>query len=132
MIKATHTKEEKKMNPIKTIYCLRLALGVTAGVTCAAVSKILETTIGLDGTSTILYSITLTLLIYLLSFRILKAKFQNKVETPSKITMTGIGIYFLAWVTFYILFYTIILAATHTIPETPPPVTEIADVIFIP
>jgi hypothetical protein len=120
------------VNAIKTIYWLRLALGVTAGIICAAVSKILQTTITIDGTSTILYSIILTLLIYMLSLRILKAKFQNKVETPSKITMTGIGIYFFAWITFYILFYTIILAATNSIPETLPPVTDaITDVIFI-
>ena len=109
------------MIPIKTIYWLRVALGVTSGALCAAVSRVLETTIGLDGTSALLYSITLALLVYLLSFRLLKAKFQNKVATPSKITMTGIGIYFLAWISVYILCYTIILAATNSIPDPPLP-----------
>ena len=109
------------MIPIKTIYWLRVALGVTSGALCAAVSRVLETTIGLDGTSALLYSITLALLVYLLSFRLLKAKFQNKVATPSKITMTGIGIYFLAWISVYILCYTIILAATNSIPAPPLP-----------
>jgi hypothetical protein len=108
------------MNAIKTIYWLRVALGITSGAICAAVSRLLETKIGLDGTSTILYSITLTLLIYIVSLRLLKAKFQNKVETPSKITMTGIGIYFIASLAFYILFYTLILVATNSIPEPMP------------
>ena len=111
---------KREMNTIKTIYCIRIALGITSGAICAAASRILETTIGIDGTPAILYSITLTLLIYLLSLRLLQAKYRNSVETPSKITMTGIGIYFLAWLTFYILCYTIILAATNSIPEPPP------------
>jgi hypothetical protein len=109
------------MSTVKIIYWLRVALGITSGAICAAVSRLLETKIGIDGTSAILYSITLSLLIYLLTLRILKAKFQNKVETPSKITMTGIGIYFIAWLAFYILFYTLILAATNSIPALPEP-----------
>jgi len=117
------------MNPIKTIYCLRVALGIIAGAICAVASRLIETAIGMEGTSAILYSVTLALLIYLLSFRLLKAKYQNKVETPSKITMTGIGIYFIAWLTFYILFYTIILAATNAIPD-PTPVIPPTDVIL--
>ena len=112
-------KKGKKMNAIKTIYWLRVALGITAGIICAVVSKLLGSTIGIDGTSTILYSVTLVLLIYILSLRLLKTKFQNKVETPSKITMTGIGMYFISWLTFYILAYTIILAVTNTIPDPP-------------
>jgi len=119
---------KKKMNPIKTIYWLRVALGITAGAICAGASKLIETKIGLDGTSVILYSITIALLIYLLSFRLLKTKFQNQVETPSKITMTGIGIYFIAWITFYILFYTIILYVTNTIPEPLPVATPTPEI----
>jgi uncharacterized membrane protein len=103
---------KKKMNPIKTIYWLRVALGITAGAICAALSNFVESRNIMQGTPIILYSITLTLLVYLLSLRLIKTKFQNKVETPSKITMTGIGMYFFAWLTFYILFYTIITAAT--------------------
>ncbi|MDR2700708.1 MAG: hypothetical protein LBC12_07955 [Nitrososphaerota archaeon] len=106
------------MNTITTIYWLRMALGITAGAICAALSRLIESSMGIDGITVILYSIVLTLLIYMLSLRLLKAKFQNKVETPSKITMTGIGMYFFAWLTFYILFYTIILAATGSIPTT--------------
>jgi hypothetical protein len=66
----------------------------------------------MEGTSVLLYSISLTLVIYLISLQVFKKKFQNQIETPSKITMTGIGIYFLAWLSFYILFYTVITANT--------------------
>jgi hypothetical protein len=117
MIKFTYRiTEKRKVNTITTIYWLRVALGVTAGAICATVSRLLETKAGIEGTSIVLWSIALALLIYLFSFRLLKAKFQDKVESPSKITMTGIGIYFITWLTCYILFYTLILAATGAIP----------------
>ncbi len=96
------------MKPLTLIYWLRMALGVVAGALSAIMSYYLIST-GLEGTSILLYSISLTLLIYLISFRIIKMKFQNQVEKQSKITMTGIGMYFFAWLAFYVLFYTIIL-----------------------
>ena len=99
------------MKPLTIIYWLRMTLGIIAGALSALMSYFLLNT-GLEGTSILLYSITLTLLVYLISFRILKMKFQNKVEKQSKITMTGIGMYFFAWLAFYVLFYTIILTAT--------------------
>jgi hypothetical protein len=95
------------MKPLTTIYWLRMALGIITGAICAVLSKFLMTT-GLEGTSILLYSVSLTLLIYLISFRILKSKYQSQVEKPSKITMTGIGMYFFAWLAFFVLFYTII------------------------
>jgi len=116
------------MKPITTIYWLRTALGITAGAICAALSKFMVSA-NVDGTSVLLYSISLALLIYLITFRLLKMKFQNKVETPSKITMTGIGMYFFAWIAFYVLCYTIIIAATGGIPEPsviPEPTAEIS------
>ena len=95
------------MKPITIIYWLRMAMGMAAGVICAVLSNFLIVHDMIDGTSALLYSITLSLAIYVITLQLLKKKFQNQVETPSKITMTGIGIYFLAWLAFYILFYTI-------------------------
>jgi hypothetical protein len=115
------------MNTITTIYWLRAALGITSGAICAAVSILIETKIGIEGTATLMYSIALALLIYLLSIRLLKAKYLSKVEKPSKITMTGIGMYFIAWIAFYTLFYTILLAATNSIP-LPPEATPIPSI----
>jgi hypothetical protein len=121
------------MNALQTMYWLRMALGITSGAVCAALSKVLQSSFGIDGISVILYSITFTLLIYLLSVHLLKAKFLSKVESPSKITMTGIGIYFLSWITFYILSYTIILVATGTVPPpVDPSVTPTPDLSTTP
>jgi hypothetical protein len=105
----------KRMNPTTIIYWLRMAMGIVTGVICAFLSNFLES-YGMEGISILLYSISLALLIYLITFRLLKMKFQNQVETPSKITMTGIGIYFFAWLAFYILFYTIMYMNTATVP----------------
>ena len=99
------------MKPIVLIYWLRTALGIVAGALSAGLARFLESTT-IEGTSILLYSISLTLLIYLISYRIIKIKFQNQVEKPSKITMTGIGMYFFAWIAFFVLFYTIIRVAT--------------------
>jgi hypothetical protein len=99
------------MNTISIIYWLRLALGVTSGAICAAVAKFLDTTSIGGTTSVLLYTISLTLVIYLVTLRFIKQKFQNKVETPSKITMTGIGMYFFSWLATYVLFYTIMVTS---------------------
>ncbi|MGD6809174.1 MAG: hypothetical protein ACQCN3_05690 [Candidatus Bathyarchaeia archaeon] len=99
------------MKPITIIYWLRMVLGISAAAICAVLSQFLATT-GMEGISILLYSISVTLLIYLISFRLIKIKFQNQIETPSKITMTGIGMYFFSWLAFYVLFYTIIVVGT--------------------
>jgi hypothetical protein len=100
------------MKPIAQIYWLRMVLGITAAALSAVLSRYLETTNSMEGTSILLYSISLTLLIYLISFRLIKMKYKNIVEPANKITMTGIGMYFFSWIAFYVLFYTIIRIAT--------------------
>lgn len=102
------------MKPITTIYWLRMTIGIISGIICAALSNFLIA-YGMEGMSVLLYSVSLTLVIYLVSFRLLKIKFQNKIETPSKIATTGIFMYFLAWLVFYILTYTIIVTSTSGI-----------------
>jgi zinc transporter ZupT len=99
------------MKPIVQLYWLRTVMGVVAAALSAVLSYFLEST-AIESISVLLYSISLALLIYLLSFRIFKAMFQNKVDKPSKIATTGIGMYFFAWLAFLVLFYTIITVAT--------------------
>ncbi|MDR2203914.1 MAG: hypothetical protein LBE76_06425 [Nitrososphaerota archaeon] len=99
------------MKPITIIYWLRIALGMIAGTISAVMSHYLLN-YGMDRISIILYAVSVTLLVYMATLYLLKAKFQNQVETPSKITMTGIGIYFLVWIVSYILIYTTIHAST--------------------
>jgi hypothetical protein len=96
------------MRTLVQLYWLRVGLGIFAAALSAILATFLETT-AIDPTSILLYSISMALLVYLLSFRILKIKFQNKVEKPSKITLMGIGMYFFAWIAFFVLFYTLII-----------------------
>ena len=55
--------------------------------------------------------ILIALVTYLISYYIIKFKFSYKVEKPRKLLTTGIGIYFISWLAFWILLYTIIAAA---------------------
>lgn len=92
------------MRPLVLIYWTRLALGIVAAIISALVAMNLDV---LDFTA-FTTSLTIALLVYLLSYYALKAKFYNKVEKQSKIMTMGIGIYFIAWAVFFILSYSII------------------------
>lgn len=98
------------MKPIVQLYWLRTLMGIVAAALSAVLSYFLQSAV--EPTSVLLYSISLALLIYLLTFRIFKAVYQNKVEKPSKIATTAIGMYFFSWLAFYVLFYTTIIVAT--------------------
>ncbi len=92
------------MNPLAVIYWTRLALGIIA----AAISALFATMQSALSVTTFMNGVTIALLIYLISYYVLKAKFYNKVEKQSKIMTMGIGIYFISWVVFFILFYSIL------------------------
>jgi hypothetical protein len=92
------------VRPLILIYWTRLALGIVAAIISALVAMNMDV---LDFT-TFTTSLTIALLVYLLSYYLLKAKFYNKVEKQSKIMTMGIGIYFIAWAVFFILSYSII------------------------
>ena len=91
------------MRSLVLIYWTRLALGIVAALISALVAMNLD---ALDVTA-FTTSLTIALLVYLVSFYPLKAKFYNKVEKQSKIMTMGIGIYFIAWALFFILSYSI-------------------------
>jgi hypothetical protein len=52
--------------------------------------------------------ISLSIITYLVSYYVIKLGFTHKVEKPRKLFTTGIGIYFLTWIVFWILLYTLI------------------------
>jgi hypothetical protein len=52
--------------------------------------------------------ISLAIITYLVSYYVIKLRFAHKVEKPTKLFSTGIGIYFLTWLVFWILLYTLI------------------------
>ena len=56
-------------------------------------------------------SLSMALAVYLISYYGVKAKFITKVEKPTKLVTTGIGIYFFAWLVLTVLLYTILAGA---------------------
>jgi len=92
------------LKPLVIIYWIRVALSIVA----AAISAVVATLFDAFSFNTFLNSITIALLIYILSYYLLKAKFINKVEKQSKILTQAIFMYFIAWAVFFILFYSII------------------------
>jgi hypothetical protein len=56
-------------------------------------------------------SISIALIVYIVSYYIVKRIFSPKVEKPQKIATAGIGIYFLSWLVSWILLYTILATA---------------------
>jgi len=56
----------------------------------------------------LLNGISLALVTYIVSYYILKMHFARQVEKTRKIFTTGIGVFFLSWIVFWVLFYTIL------------------------
>jgi hypothetical protein len=92
------------LRPLVTIYMIRIVLAIVAG----ALSALIATTLDALSLFTFIDGLTIALLVYLLSYYVIKAKYLNKVEKQSKIMSTGIFMYFLTWAVFFILFYTIV------------------------
>ncbi|MGC9345261.1 MAG: hypothetical protein ACP5ER_00505 [Candidatus Bathyarchaeales archaeon] len=97
------------MKPLETIYWLRLALGITAALICIAYGIATGTISNTEFKfSTFMNGLSMALVIYIISYYIIKPKFIYKVEKQQKLLTTGIGIYFLSWIVFWVLLYTII------------------------
>jgi hypothetical protein len=96
------------MSPIVQLYWIRVLLGIVA----AAISAVFATFMLISDYTTLINSITVALLVYFITYYILRAAFKKKVEPQSKILSTGIGIYFFSWIMFFVLFYTVIQMVT--------------------
>jgi len=94
------------MTPVVQLYWLRVVLGMVAG----AITAVLAFFGNINDFTTLLNSITLALLIYFVTYYIIRGYYKNKIEKQSKILSTAIGMYFFAWLSFFVLFYT----AIHT------------------
>jgi hypothetical protein len=103
------------METLVKIYWLRLALGIVAALICAGYG-IAAGVISNEGfpLNVFMHSLSIALIVYIISYYIMKGKFIHNVEKPQKIATTGIGIYFISWLVFWVLLYTIIAG--------PPPV----------
>ncbi|MCJ7714610.1 hypothetical protein MUO66_09180 [Candidatus Bathyarchaeota archaeon] len=93
------------MKPLVAIYIIRVGLGAISGIISAFVASVSSPT----ELTTFLNSLTIALAVYLLSYYAIKTKFYNKVEKQSKIMTMGIGIFFISWIVFLVLIYTILI-----------------------
>jgi hypothetical protein len=94
------------MSPIVQLYWIRVILGIVAAAITAVAAAYL---FPMYEWSSLLNSITIALLIYFITYYIFRAFYKTKIEKQSKILSTGIGMYFFAWIGFFVLFYTAII-----------------------
>src|SRR5271157_1595995 len=97
------------MTPVVQLYWIRVVLGIVAGAVSAAIAFLLNNP---NDITTLVNGFTIALIMYLITYYILKASFKDKIEKQSKILSTAIVMYFFAWLSFFILFYTAIIAIT--------------------
>jgi len=104
------------MKPLTKIYWLRFALGIVAAFVCVGYGIATEAIRNDIFTFNIfMNSLSLALITYIISYYfIIKSMFLLQVEKPQKLVTTGIGIYFLAWIVFWVLLYTIIAGQPPT------------------
>ena len=94
------------MTPVVQLYWLRVALGIIAGAITAFIAAYFGGKAGMSDVTTLVNSITVALLIYFVSYYVLRGYYKNKIEKQSKILSTAIGMYFFSWLSFFVLFYT--------------------------
>ncbi len=94
------------MTPVVQLYWLRVVLGMVAGAVTAFIAAFFGGKAGLLDITTLVNSITVALLIYFITYYILRSYYKSKIEKPSKILSTAIGMYFFSWLSFFVLFYT--------------------------
>jgi hypothetical protein len=100
------------MKPLEALYWLRFALGIVAALICVGYG-LATNTISTEPNNpyVLLRGISFAFIVYVLSYYAIKPKLILKVEKPQKILTTGIGIYILSWLVFWVLLYTIIANA---------------------
>jgi ABC-type uncharacterized transport system permease subunit len=92
------------MTPVVQLYWLRVVLGIVAGAVTAVIAALFESATDL---TTLVNSITVALLIYFVTYYVLRGYYKEKIEKQSKILSTAIGMYFFSWLSFFVLFYTV-------------------------
>lgn len=84
------------MKPLDLIYWIKACLGILAAVLCALLQVDIFSGIGIG------------LLAYFVADKLLRQLFIDKVDKPSSVTRTGVGIYILSWIFFWTLLFTIL------------------------
>ena len=86
------------MEPLKVLYWSRVGLGILAALICALLM--------LDN---FISGLSFGILLYILTYYILKRRFATGTEKQSKVFTMGIGAYFMSWIVSWGLFYTLTL-----------------------
>ena len=102
------------MRPLEKIYWLRLGLGIIAALVCVSyvivVNGIPDTIDPFPADTSLFFnSVSIAIVTYLISYYVLKMKFRAMVQKPQKLVTTGIGIYLISWIVFWVFFYTILV-----------------------
>jgi hypothetical protein len=95
------------MKTLTLIYWIRFGLGIAAAALCTFYNIFAGSLTRMD-VRVFFSGFSLALLFYLATYYIIKIKFLYKVDKPSKLVTTGIGIYFFSWIVFWVLFYTLL------------------------
>jgi hypothetical protein len=88
------------LEPLSLIYWIKFCLGAFTAVLCLILNV-----------NNIFTGIVVGALVYAVSNRVLRKLFIGKVENPSIVTKTGIGIYIITWLFLWILLYSLRYAA---------------------
>nr|ADP09464.1 hypothetical protein E48-1C_19 [uncultured marine crenarchaeote E48-1C] len=91
------------MKPLETIYWLRLSLGIAVALLCTGYGLATN----MQALNLFINGLSLALATYLMSYYIIKLKFQSQVSKSRKLMTTGIGIYIISWMAIWTLLYTI-------------------------
>ena len=99
------------MKPLETVYWFRFLFGFLAALVCvgyAVGTNVISSVAPFGGTTVFLNSVSLAIIMYLLTYYLVKHRYKLMVQKPQKLLTTGIGIYFLSWIAFWTLLYTIL------------------------
>lgn len=99
------------MKPLELLYWFRLLLGIAAAFLCIGYGLATNTIIEGYAPTVFMNGLSLAIILYIISYWMIKPKLILKVDDPRKILTTGIGIYFLSWLVFWILLYTFMLVS---------------------
>ena len=100
------------MKPLEALYWSRFVLGIVAALICIGYGLATNTVSkDISNFNIFMNALALAIIVYIISYYLIKPRLLLKVEKPQKILTTGIGIYFLSWLVFWILLYTIIATA---------------------
>ena len=93
-----------ELKPLNVVYWSRVGFGAVAALICVLLIDVEKVA------NPLISGMSVGILVYLITYYILKWRFSIKVEKPSKVFTMGIGAYFLTWIVAWVLFYTLTLS----------------------